>query len=217
HFFPTAGSYPVTLAITTFGGCAGDNSDTALIVTAHPDPIAAFSVNATSFDLPYEATICTNQSVGASTYIWDFGNGTTSTLVDPQHLYTLVGTFPIQLIAITQFGCPDTTYNTITTKSDVVFPNAFTPNADVASGGTYTLFSTNNDVFFPYTAGVIDFNFEIFNRWGEQVFESLDINKGWDGYYKGNLSEQGVYVWKAYIKTNDGKEYFKSGDVTLLR
>lgn len=217
HFFPTAGSYPVTLAITTFGGCAGDNSDTALIVTAHPDPIAAFSVNATSFDLPFETTICTNQSVGASTYIWNFGEGNTSTLVDPQHLYTVLGTFQIQLVAITQFGCPDTAYNTITTIADVVFPNAFTPNADVASGGTYSLLSTSNDVFFPYTAGVVDFSFEIYNRWGELVFESLDINKGWDGYYKGNLSEQGVYVWKAYIKMNDGKEHFKSGDVTLLR
>ena len=79
------------------------------------------------------------------------------------------------------------------------------------------MFSTNNDIFFPYTAGVTDFQFAIFDRWGEQVFESLDVKKGWDGYYKGKLCEQGVYVWKAYIKMNNGKEFNKTGDVTLLR
>lgn len=217
HVYPSPGTYPITLSISTLGGCSNNNSATPDSIIAHPDPIAAFSVNATSFELPFEAVMCTNQSVGAVTYNWDFGDGTTSTLVDPQHLYTSIGTYQIQLIAITQFGCPDTTYNTIITTADVVFPNAFTPNADAGSGGAYSLYSISNDVFFPYTAGVVDFNFEIFNRWGEQVFESLDINKGWDGYYKGNICEQGVYAWKAYIRLNNGKEFFKSGDVTLLR
>ena len=217
HVYSSAGSYPVTLTIGTLGGCTNNNTATPFMITVYPDPIAAFSVNSTSFDLPFETTIVTNQSVGASTYSWNFGDGTASTLIDPQHLYTQVGTFQIQLVAVTEFGCPDTTLNIIDTKANLVFPNAFTPNADAASGGTYTLFNTNNDVFFPYTAGVTDFTFEIFNRWGEQVFESVDVNKGWDGYYKGALSEQGVYVWKAYLKLNDGKEYFKTGDVTLLR
>ena len=217
HVFPAAGTYPVTLSISTLGGCASDNSDSALIITVYPDPIAAFSVNSTDFDLPYDATICTNQSVGAATYSWNLGDGTTTTTENPQHLYTSVGTFQIQLIAVSQFGCPDTAFTTINTHADVIFPNAFSPNPGSGSGGDYTLFSTNNDVFFPYTEGVVNFSFEIFNRWGEKIFESFDINKGWDGYYKGKLCEQGVYVWRAYVRLNDGKEFNKNGDVTLLR
>lgn len=217
HVFPTDGTYDVTLSIITLGGCAGDNSDSIVHITVYPDPIAAFSLNATDFDLPYDNTICTNQSVGAATYSWNLGDGSTTTEESPQHLYTSVGTFQIQLIAVSQYGCPDTAYTTINTHADVVFPNAFSPNPASGSGGDYTLFSTNNDVFFPYTCGVVDFNFEIFNRWGEKVFESLDINKGWDGYYKGKLCEQGVYVWRAYVRLNDGKEFNKNGDVTLLR
>lgn len=217
HTFTNAGTYPVTLTITTLGGCTGNNSLNPLIITAHPDPIAVFSVNATSFDLPFDITITTNQSIGATSYIWDFGDGFTSSAENPEHLYTTVGTFEIQLIAITQFGCPDTTVTTIITNADVIFPNAFSPNPNAGSGGEYSLFSTDNDIFFPYTSGVTDFSFEIFNRWGEQVFETLDIKRGWDGYYKGNLCEEGVYVWKAFIKLNDGKEFFKNGDVTLMR
>jgi len=217
HVFSNAGTYSVTLTITTFGGCTNNNSGTPLVITASPLPIAVFSVNATKFDLPFDALICTNQSVGAVTYNWNFGDGTTSTMTDPQHVYTSIGTFQIQLIATNQFGCPDTTNTPVITSADAIFPNAFTPNPNNGSGGAYTLFSTDNDIFFPYTAGVVDFQFSIFNRWGELVFESLDIKKGWDGYYKGNLCEQGVYVWKAYLKLNDGKEINKDGDVTLIR
>ena len=75
----------------------------------------------------------------------------------------------------------------------------------------------SNDIFFPYSAGVIEFKIEIFNRWGEEVFESLDIKQGWDGYYRGQICQQDVYVWKANVKLNNGKMFHKSGDVTLLR
>ncbi len=217
HVYNNTGLYPVTLSVSSMGGCKNDNSDSAIFITVHPDPVAVFSPNATSFDLPYDVVICDNQSVGAETYVWDFGDGFISTLEEPQHLYSLVGIFKIQLIAISEFGCRDTISNSILTKADVVFPNAFSPSSNSNSEGNYSFYSTDNDVFFPYTAGVVEYNFEIFNRWGEEVFESVDINKGWDGYYRGNLCENGVYAWKAFVKLNDGKVFIKSGDVTLIR
>jgi gliding motility-associated-like protein len=64
---------------------------------------------------------------------------------------------------------------------------------------------------------VVDFKFQIFNRWGELIFETFDIKQGWDGYYRGKLCQQDVYVWKAYLKLNNGKIFNKTGDVTLLR
>jgi gliding motility-associated-like protein len=201
--------------VTTFGGCTNSNASTPFVVSIHPYPNAAFSVNSTQLDLPYDVLICDNQSTGAVTYQWSFGDGGTSTASEPTYQYTAVGTYPVQLIATSAYGCSDTATINVITSADVVFPNVFTPGGP--NGGGYNVTSLDNDVFFPYTSGVTDFKFQIYNRWGELIFESMDINTGWDGYYKGQLCQQDVYVWKAFIKLNNGKVFNKSGDVTLLR
>ena len=56
----------------------------------------------------------------------------------------------------------------------------------------------------------------MFNRWGELVFETNDVTKGWDGFTR-SPAKQDVYAWKAYAKFSDGREEVLSGDVTLLR
>ena len=198
--------------------CHISPSTVPAVITVHPIVTAKFSLNSTSFDLPKDIMICSNQSEWANTYNWSFGDGSASTLINPQYLYQTIGNYQIQLIAMSQFGCADTAYAEITTNTDVVFPNAFTPDPDGNTGGSYDITnSMDNNTFFPYTSGVIEYQLVIFNSWGEQIFESLDIKKGWDGYYRGKLCEQGVYVWKAYLKLNNGKEYYKNGDLTLLR
>jgi gliding motility-associated-like protein len=75
----------------------------------------------------------------------------------------------------------------------------------------------NNDVFFPIYKGVDDFEMQIFNRWGELIFESKDVRQGWDGYYRGKLCQQDVYVWRVRVTFMDGGELTDMGDVTLLR
>ncbi|HLC83707.1 MAG TPA: PKD domain-containing protein, partial [Bacteroidia bacterium] len=217
HIYPSAGTYTVILTVTTFGGCNNSNSSAPYIINVYPYPVAAFSQNSTVLDLPYDLLILNNMSTGATSYLWSFGDGGTSTVPSPQYLYNAVGIYPIMLIATSSFGCSDTAYSQVTTTADVIFPNVFTPTTGGSSGGGYDLGSLTNDVFFPYTSGVTDFKFEIFNRWGELIFVSTDINIGWDGYYKGQLCQQDVYIWKAYIKLNNGRTFNKSGDVTLLR
>ncbi|MDP1746651.1 MAG: PKD domain-containing protein, partial [Bacteroidota bacterium] len=217
HNYTQAGSYSIVLTVTTSGGCTNNNATTPFIIIGRPIPTAVFSVNSINLDLPQDVLICTNQSVGANVYNWSFGDGNTSNLVHPQNTYITVGIFQIQLIAISQNGCRDTAYSEVTTNVDVVFPNVFTPNPDGPVDDSYDMNNMDNDIFFPYTSGVIEFKLEIFNRWGEEIFESLDVKKGWNGYYKGALCQQDVYVWKAYVKLNNGKVFNKSGDVTLLR
>lgn len=217
HTYQQPGSFPVSLTVVSKGGCTNNSSLAPLTVFAYPYPIAAFSLNSNTFDLPYETMNTTNQSAGAITFAWNFGDGTSSTATSPSHLYTSIGIFQVQLVAVNQHGCQDTTSLQVITNADVVYPNAFTPNPDGGNGGEYTLTATNNDVFFPFTAGVVDYKLSIYDRWGELVFESLDVKKGWDGYYKGKVCSQDVYVWKAYVKLNNGKEYNKTGDVTLIR
>jgi PKD repeat protein len=217
HIYSDAGTYSINLTVTTDGGCTNNNASSPIVVSAYPHPDAQFSVNSTTLNLPYDILICTNQSTGAINYNWNFGDGGTSTATNPHYNYSTVGAYQIQLIAISQYGCSDTAYAQVVTDADVVFPNAFTPNTDGHSGGHYTPGSLDNDIFFPYTSGVIEFKFQVFNRWGELIFETEDIKQGWDGYYKDKICQVGVYIWKAYVKLNNGKVFNKTGDVTLLR
>lgn len=217
YTYNSPGTYTVILTVMTYGGCTNDNTSAPYIINVHPYPIAAFSQNSTLLNLPYDLLVLNNLSTGATSYLWNFGDGGSSTAINPQYLYSVVGIYPIMLIATSAYGCSDTAYSEVTTTADVIFPNVFTPNSGGPNGGGYDLGSLTNDVFFPYTSGVTDFKFEIFNRWGELIFVSNDINTGWDGYYKGQLCQQDVYVWKAFIKLNNGKTFNKSGDVTLLR
>jgi gliding motility-associated-like protein len=217
HVYTTTGAYTINLTVTTDGGCTNNNSSSPLVVYAYPHPNAAFTVNSTVFDLPYDQLVCTNQSNGATNYNWTFGDGGSSTEVSPSYTYTSVGAYHIQLVAISPFGCTDTASVDIVTDADVVFPNAFTPNGDGANGGYYIPGSLNNDIFFPYTSGVVEYKFQIFDRWGELIFETEDYKQGWDGYYRGKLSQSDVYIWKARVVLNNGKVFNKEGDVTLLR
>ncbi len=216
HIYSTDGTFTVGLTVITDKGCKDFNSG-VYVVTSYPRPIASFTVNKTVLELPYDKIICTNTSSLATMYNWSFGDGSTATSVNPQYLYTTVGNYNIQLVAFNNFGCTDTANVEIKTNADVVFPNVFTPNLNGGNDGTYDIASLENDVFFPYTSGVVKYSLQIFNRWGELIFESNDLKIGWDGYYRGKMCPLGVYVWKADIKLNDGKVFNKAGDVTLLR
>lgn len=217
HTYTAPGTYNVYLTVTTGNGCTSSNAGAPLVIQANPYPTAAFSVNASNLDLPYDQLILTNHSTGASSFSWSFGDGGTSTQTNPQHLYNEVGTFTVTLIATSPLGCADTAVNTVNTNTDVTFPTAFTPNPDGPGGGGYDIGSLTNDVFFAYVSGVVDFKLQIFDRWGELIFESFDVKQGWDGYYRGKICQQDVYIWKAYIKLNNGKVFNKAGDVTLIR
>lgn len=217
HLYASPGTYSVTLSVGTNGGCANSNSSAPYLIYAFPYPTAAFAINTATLNIPYDSLKCTNLSIGANSYAWYFGDGGSSTATNPHYLYNSVGHFQIMLIASTIHGCSDTAYHDVYTNTNVVFPNAFTPSTDGGNGGSYTYGDLTNDVFFPYTSGVTEFKLQIFNRWGELIFESLDVKQGWDGYYHGKLCQQDVYVWKAFIKFNNGKTFNKSGDVTLLR
>jgi gliding motility-associated-like protein len=206
HTYTNVGNYFVSLTVNTDGGCTSNSAGAPYAIFNYPVPNAGFNVADDFLSLPYELLNCANTSTNAVSYNWDFGDGGTSTLTNPTHAYNLVGFFDITLTATNQYGCTDTEVKEITTDAEVVFPNAFSPNSDFF-----------NDVFFPFTSGVVDYKLEIFNRWGELIFVSTDVKTGWDGYYRGKVCTQDVYIYKAYLKLNNGKTYAMTGDVTLLQ
>jgi gliding motility-associated-like protein len=215
--YTSAGTYPVSLSVTTANGCTNSNSTAPINITAHPLPVAAFTLNSSNLNLPSDVLICNNQSSGAASYLWEFGDGASSTLQNPSYNYTLVGNYQLQLTATSSFGCTDVAKAEIKTNAQILFPNAFTPNPSSSSGGFYDPSSLDNDIFFPYTAGVIGFKIQIFDRWGELIFESNDLKQGWDGFYRDKLCPSGVYIYKARLELNNGQIINKAGDVTLLR
>ena len=117
------------------------------------------------------------------------------------------------LVAESNYGCPDTTTARIKVENIILFyiPNVFTPDG-----------SDFNDVFKPVmTSGVdiYDYHLTIFNRWGERVWESYDLDYGWDGRYSDRgLVEDGTYIWSLEfgdLISNERHEY--KGHVTILK
>lgn len=213
------GTYTVTLTITGIDGSTQTMTQEQ-IIHVYPNAQAAFTVTPNEISIPSQPVYCLNLSSGASTYEWDFGDGNYSNETNPMHYYTEEGIFTITLIANNQYNCPDTMmlYDAVYAKKGglIDFPNAFTPDPTGGNGGAYNPNSYDNDVFFPISSGVMEYQLHIYNKWGELLYESNDVNKGWDGYYRGQLCKQDVYVWKVRARFVDGQKFEKAGDVTLL-
>jgi gliding motility-associated-like protein len=96
--------------------------------------------------------------------------------------------------------------NCDTASDDIYIPNIFSPNGDL-----------NNDVLYVRSHNIKTMDFNIYNRWGEKVFETKDINKGWDGRFNGGACNEGVFVWYLNATLKDDKTITKKGNVTLIR
>jgi gliding motility-associated-like protein len=210
-----AGQVLLTLNSVNNGACG--NVSASIRLYLKPSPKALFTLSGSTLTLPNNTVQTNNQSTSAGSFTWTFGNGSTSYSANPLITYNEVGNYPITLIAENEYKCSDTTTQIVLVISDVVFPNAFTPNTNGSNGGTYNTGDLTNDVFYPFTGGVTEYQLMIFNRWGEQIFMSTDIKIGWDGYFNGKPCQQDVYVWKANMTFFDGRTYSKAGTVTLLR
>lgn len=207
----------VILTVTSINNGACGNSSAQIFINIQPVPNANFTASTYTAYIPNDPITFNNQSTGAVSYSWNFGDGNSSTVTNPIHNYPAVGFYTVGLIAVNQYGCTDTAQQVITIISDIQFPNVFTPNTGGPNGGAYNPADLSNDVFFPYTSGVTDYHLMIFNRWGELIFDSRDINIGWDGYFNGKLCQQDAYVWKVDLEFFDKRKYNKTGSVTLLR
>lgn len=199
-------------------------------------PSAIFEVRPNPIYVPDAQIRLFNFSARATSYHWDFDNGDTSDDFEPQYVYKLPGKYNIQLISAYDHGqkdvngdgildgnvvCYDTAYQVLNALDGgfIKLPNAFTPNVNGSTGGSGEPGAGSfNDVFLPITKGVEEFVMQIFDRWGNLIFESRDKNVGWDGYHRnGNLMPSGVYVYKLTLRLSDGQRTTKVGDVTLIR
>ena len=210
HTYTQAGTYSVGLYAVSNAGCENQLIlDDAIQV--YENPQAAFTSNrleASILDPWFEFR---NLSVGASTYLWDFGdNRTLSTDVNPMYVYGDTGTYQIVMTATSEHQCSDTAYGEVHVSGAVTvyIPNAFTPNSD----GRNELFSVSG-------IGYTELQMIIFDRWGNMLFNQTSSNPGWNGMnmFNNSMCQQGVYVYKVIVKNIFNKQQEFKGTVSLLR
>lgn len=212
-----------TYTVQLIGKDAHSCGDTATqLITVYPRPTARFSAKPLSIFIPDDEVTFTNESSTlADLFQWDFGDGNTSQTKDPVHRYSSPGEYEVTLIASTIQGCRDTfalPEKVIALSESVIqLPNAFTPNPAGSPGTIYDPRDLSNDIFHPNVKGADKYTFSIYSRWGELLFETKNPAEGWDGYYRGKLCTQDVYIWKVSATFIDGQTIEKTGDVLLLR
>ncbi len=208
HTYTTPGIYNVVLGVTSSDSCSASVVIPNMIRVAEA-PVANFSADNTLVQLPDAQVNFTNESQFALSYLWDFGDGGSSTLVNPSNTYTSPGTYLVTLYAMAgALGCEDSITKEITVKEAqaVYIPTAFSPNGDGV-----------NDFFRPKTKNANITQVTIYNRWGEKVFETNSILEVWDGYYKGDEQPIGVYAYVVTATFIDESEETYSGNLTLVR
>ncbi len=215
HCYLTAGTYSVTLTVTTASGC----TNTIVMpnyIQVFPNPVAEFTAGPQPTTELNPTITFTDQSTGASSWFWSFGDislpPSSSTLQNPSFTYPAPGCFDVVLTVATINGCIDTTVHQVCIDPDVTLfvPNAFTPNSD-----------GSNDIFFPVGVGIDPDKFEmwIFDRWGNMIYYTEDLASGWDGTVQGHTSlcQQDVYVWKIKAVDQLGNKHNLIGHVSLIR
>ena len=208
-FIPNLGTTEYTVTGTDINGC---QSDASMIVNVNSQP----SLDITSID-----PLCAGDASGEINL--EISDGTEpfttlwsndSNLNNQQNLFA--GTFTV--LVTDDEGCNEEGIVILSNPiepcyelPDVYFyvPNSFTPDAD-----------EHNQNWFIVLSGVNEqtFTLNLYNRWGELIWESHDISAKWDGTYRGNSVPNGTYTWQIeYTRLNDGKRIFETGHLNVLR
>lgn len=206
------GIHRVKVDLTDDKGCKNAYT-TTVEAYALPQPDFSFSnEHPTEMDNLVTFTDLTS-NVPVVQWFWDFysNDKDVSNKPNPTYSFPNNGNYFVKLRVTSDKGCMDSVIKKLSVEEDLTFyiPNSFTPNGDGL-----------NDVFHPKAVGIKKFHMEIYDRWGEQLFVTDDIQQGWDGRSKksSNIIENGVYVYKISVLQKEGtktKEY--TGHVTLLK
>lgn len=208
------GTYTVGLQITNEYGCRRDTIVPDYI-EVFPQPKADFEPSPSVTNVENPIINFSNLSTGNDFNMWNFGdyysNNNTSTELHPYHVYELAGEYDVYLTVKNIQGCTDVIMKRV--KIEPVYhlfiPNVFTPDGNGI-----------NEVFNVKGVGISEEGFKmlIYDRWGELVYQTDNLYKGWDGSIKNNTKKatQDVYVYKIYTQDLKGNKYEYTGHVTCL-
>ena len=214
NVYEEGGIYSISLTAYDDNGCFNDVTYNDFI-TVYQTPTAAMNVDPTYLYPDVPTTNITNESVGGDTFVWNMGDTPIDFMGFEPGAYTyspnVADTFWVSLLAITDEGCTDSTQGFVAFFNDpfLYAPNSFTPDGNIV-----------NDTWFPVFSSpeyVKRYNLDIYNRWGQLVFETTDFNQGWDGTFQGNPVQDGTYTWKINFRWYDQRAYELTGHITLIK
>jgi gliding motility-associated-like protein len=194
-------------SIVVTDSCHSQSRTDTITVFVDPMPKAYFTFNQLNGELLINFI---NESVNADSYLWEFGDGsssTTSSLSFEHHYTDTSGIYHVTLIAYNAGGCADSVTATVEFKQQysIFVPNSFTPNTSM------------NQTFGAYGVGIQQFQMSIFDRWGEMLFYTEDLSNQWDGTKNGVQVSQGLYVWTLTAILQTGEKVTRQGTVTLIK
>ncbi len=210
HQFSPAGIYSAMLTVKTTSLCSDTSMTMLSNIIVHPKPIAHFTLSTKETSV-FDPTVAIRSlaSDDALKNTFYFGDGSSSQQISETHEYSTYGDYRITQVVINGFGCVDSVSEIFRVLPEFRYwiPNCFTPDDNA-----------KNDFFMPVTIGVSNYEFQIFDRWGENIYRSTSPEEGWNGKFRGLDSPQGIYIWKLSFKnivTNKTEVHL--GNVTLLR
>jgi gliding motility-associated-like protein len=183
--------------VTVTDNCGYEIKDTVGVYISVPQ--AKFGYN---FETNFLAKFLDSSQQNIVNYLWNFGDNSTSTQSNPSHEFETATSHLVQLIVTNNIGCMDSVSETIFPPLSLYIPSAFTPNGD-----------GKNDTFGAEGIGITRFKISIYNRWGELVFESEDVEKRWEA--KGVT--EGVYIFVISAVSLDNKPFKRTGTITVFR
>ena len=208
--FTPSGIYGVTLTVKTTSLCVDTSITSVSNITVNPTPYAGFTFSPQVTSI-FDPDIYFYNTASGDVINWNytFGDGTGTGYASQVHTYTEYGDYLVTQIVNNQYGCYDTLKQTVKILPEFRFwiPNCFTPDDNLL-----------NDTFMPLTIGLTNYEFDIFDRWGEKIFTTKNPKQGWNGLYKGKECKQDIYVWRISFKNVvSEKDEIHYGHVTLLR
>ena len=197
-----------TIEVKDFNNCSAPAQ--TIILYVYPSPVAEFTMTPPQYAPVSLPIIFNDQSSGATQWLWNFGDimNSSSMIKNPTFTYDKLGSYLINLTVTNDYNCSDSVSHIIYIESNIYIyiPNAFTPDNDGI-----------NDFFSPQGVEFTEFEMEIYNRWGERIYHSIDMDKPWDGKYKGRSEKPDVYVYKIWVKDFKEKMHYYVGNVTLIK
>jgi gliding motility-associated-like protein len=202
-----AGTYSVTISR---GNCSTETIS-MVVPPIYQNPIAAFRAEPrlpSKLAIPIKVSFF-NESKDANAYLWDFGDGNTSTDTNPEHIYTSIGNFDVTLTVFKSSVCSASIVKgqfMISANNILFVPNTFTPNNDAV-----------NDEFVISITNIKTYRIQIFNRYGVPLFISNDIFDHWKGFYKNEILPVGTYYYVIDATDFNSNIIKKSGSVTIIK
>lgn len=210
HIYNDPGEYDIKLTIQANEGCLTTQTLTkTALVKVYPSPTADFTISPDEQSAFSPFFSIQDLSIDGKDVRYFYHDSIYILERNPDFSIVESGNHVIYQIATNQFGCKDTTTKTVYVipVSTVYIPNTFTPDND-----------EYNNTLTPIAYDILEFKFSIYNRWGEKVFDTSELLKGWDGRFKGSQCPPGIYLYKIeYKQLKDQKTIEKTGHINLLR